>query len=629
MKGVKPKKFFNNLKTRKQVWKPWVKPQWKKHQIINLRPSAPKGKLYRQNSLISLKLSRKRNYKNPLNRVVLSYANWQKLKNRRKTSSLRRKRRWLSSKRLDQFNWNSILTAAVREVVPTVSKNTSINKVYKGVTSPFGLVWPGRRNRRIWFGAYRSSLKWKKSYGHLYRKKWYRNEAPIWALKRLADSNSLVATNNSINIFKAMNKKRVAYRATKIYWRWINKADTSKTELRLQRNFDHLKEAAGDFQIENEESYNPIYDEDLDFTKIDKLKNFDEVNRRLALEKRHRFMVRKHWSGQKRIAKQIDDIHWDMQGPLQLAHHLTNLSKVLALKKHKLVHKWKLRHSFNRWLNKKASWRKRVSMFKKRRWFNRRRHGEKFDPEVSLVWRNGVETRCITKFGNRKIYRPVKRKFPKWWKLPMGNKSMKRRRRNKKIFAFRWLNRTRHHMLSRVIRRRKFYSRRKRLNDFMYWKLNSPVRLLNYAFKRHESANDILQQLVPLRISMKSPQFAVRRSHRINILANLWRYRQHKWFARGRTRLAKVRVSNVQPIVPLSKATPKSVSFINLPQIKRYRRRYRSTIFQRDKRVGFNKVSTKPIEKSLTAWRSAGIEYKNRLHIFGTKHFSSFWKRGI
>jgi hypothetical protein len=53
--------------------------------------------------------------------------------------------------------------------------------------------------------------------------------------------------------------------------------------------------------------------------------------------------------------------------------------------------------------------------------------------------------------------------------------------------------------------------------------------------------------------------------------------------------------------VPLSKATPKSVSFINLPQIKRYRRRYRSTIFQMDKRVGFNKVSTKPIEKSLTA----------------------------
>ena len=44
---------------------------------------------------------------------------------------------------------------------------------------------------------------------------------------------------------------------------------------------------------------------------------------------------------------------------------------------------------------------------------------------------------------------------------------MKKRRRNKKIFGFRWLNRTRHHMEARLIRRRKFYSRRKRTADFM------------------------------------------------------------------------------------------------------------------------------------------------------------------
>jgi len=51
----------------------------------------------------------------------------------------------------------------------------------------------------------------------------------------------------------------------------------------------------------------------------------------------------------------------------------------------------------------------------------------------------------------------------------------------------------------------------------------------------------------------------------------------------------------------LYKATPKDTSFIHLPQIKRYRRRYRASNFQMDKRVSFNKVSAKPVEKSLTA----------------------------
>jgi len=620
IKGVKAKKFFNNRQRRKQRLKPWLKPQSKNYRIQNVHDLGPKGKLYRQCRLNVLTAYSKRNVKNILNRRVLPYTTWQKLRVNRKNLSLRRQRRWLSTKSFKPLSWSQILTSAARSVLPTSSKRKIIPTT---LTTAFGLVWPGRRNRRIWFGAYRYSLKWNRLFKSRYVKKWSRDEVPIWAVKRLSASNSLGSVNQYFNV---INQKRLSYRSTKIYWRWIRNDDKSKLDWRIGRRLEHLKSV--DHEDENHEKYNPIYDQELSLNKLDQAEKFQELKQRLSLDKRHRLRVRKRWGGQQRIDKKLHDLKWELKGSVQVARRVNDLSTFVALKNSKLSPKWKLRHSFACWLVQKASWRKRPSLSNKRRWFNRRR-GEKFDPEVTLVWRNGVETRCITKFGNRKIYRPVKRKFPKWWKLPMGNKSMKRRRRNKKIFAFRWLNRTRHHMLSRIIRRRKFYSRRKRLNDFRYWKLNSPARLINHALKRCDSANDLFQQLVPLRMAMKSPQLRVRRSHRLNILANLWRYRQHKWFARGRARLAKVRLASIQPVGHWYKATPKAISFMHLPQIKRYRRRYRPINFQIDKRVSFNKVSAKSVEKSLIAWRSAGIEYKNRLHTFGTKHFSSFWKRGI
>jgi hypothetical protein len=41
------------------------------------------------------------------------------------------------------------------------------------------------------------------------------------------------------------------------------------------------------------------------------------------------------------------------------------------------------------------------------------RRRKKFDARVSVVEHEGQLVRCITKVGNRKIYRPLKRKFPK------------------------------------------------------------------------------------------------------------------------------------------------------------------------------------------------------------------------
>lgn len=54
--------------------------------------------------------------------------------------------------------------------------------------------------------------------------------------------------------------------------------------------------------------------------------------------------------------------------------------------------------------------RKRGRFIKFRRFMRRRK---KFDARVSVIEHEGQLVRCITKVGNRKIYRPLKRKFPK------------------------------------------------------------------------------------------------------------------------------------------------------------------------------------------------------------------------
>jgi hypothetical protein len=38
---------------------------------------------------------------------------------------------------------------------------------------------------------------------------------------------------------------------------------------------------------------------------------------------------------------------------------------------------------------------------------------ERSDLQVQTVWKDGKQVRCITKVGGRKIYRPLKPKFPK------------------------------------------------------------------------------------------------------------------------------------------------------------------------------------------------------------------------
>jgi hypothetical protein len=110
---------------------------------------------------------------------------------------------------------------------------------------------------------------------------------------------------------------------------------------------------------------------------------------------------------------------------LYFKHAVKTLNK--RRKKKKLVTTLKIRRKYqnnssnvvlksgfiNRYIgNRKIGRLRKRGRFIKFRRFMRRR--KKFDARVSVVDHDGQLVRCITKVGNRKIYRPLKRKFPKW-----------------------------------------------------------------------------------------------------------------------------------------------------------------------------------------------------------------------
>lgn len=89
------------------------------------------------------------------------------------------------------------------------------------------------------------------------------------------------------------------------------------------------------------------------------------------------------------------------------------------------------------------------------------------DSQVSVVVRDGRQLRCITKASGRQVYRPLKPKFPKWWKLSSADKKLKSRKTEKVRWQFKWWGRARRGAETPVLRRRKYYSRRKKLNQYL------------------------------------------------------------------------------------------------------------------------------------------------------------------
>ena len=102
--------------------------------------------------------------------------------------------------------------------------------------------------------------------------------------------------------------------------------------------------------------------------------------------------------------------------------------------------------------------------------------------------------RCITKISGRKIYRPLKPRFPKWWKLNRVARRRKRHKRDRVRFLFRGFARTRNSSETLTLRRRKLYLRRKKLFDYVSLKSNvSASRLLNLATVNNSAASQLGQ----------------------------------------------------------------------------------------------------------------------------------------
>lgn len=275
---------------------------------------------------------------------------------------------------------------------------------------------------------------------------------------------------------------------------------------------------------------------------------------------------------------------------------------------------WINRHSSDRefgWIRKRP----KVVWSRKRWWRPKTR-----DFEVSIVWRNGKKLRCITKLGNRKSYRPTKRKFPKWWKLSQTNKQQKKRRRDKKIFGFRWLYRTRNAIEPRLTRRRKFYSRCKRALDFVTWKLNVSKNVLKKQTLHQRTSGKMFNQLTSMQQLGINPSLAVRRRQRLVILSNVRRYAGTGYsskFINSSSHVNSLWSNNVDL----------SVSVQRYNQVKRYRHCTTNGMSGFDSSVGLGQTIISGMERNLVTWRKHAWLDKNRLSVLKREHYDVYLAR--
>lgn len=251
-------------------------------------------------------------------------------------------------------------------------------------------------------------------------------------------------------------------------------------------------------------------------------------------------------------------------------------------------------------LNPQRTWIPRWRLYLRRK---------KRDAQVRVVLRNGEKMRRILKLGGRRIYRRLKRKFPRWWKLSRVNKQMKKRRADKQIFGFRWWNRSRNHMEVRMLRRRKFYARRKRIEDFLAWKLFMPKGMLGRFRLRQRVAMTGLMSRNGLDSSL-TPGLNGRHAHRLTMAPELRRYSSH-------TRIGASVLHS-----------PHFVQVLRYPVLKRYRHRSWNRASRLDSSVSVSKVQQSLLEGRLENWRHHAWFSKNRAYVLRNERFSKTLKRG-
>lgn len=247
---------------------------------------------------------------------------------------------------------------------------------------------------------------------------------------------------------------------------------------------------------------------------------------------------------------------------------------------------------------------------------------KKIDKQVRIVWRKGEKTRRITKLGGRTIYRPLKRKFPRWWKLSRVNKQMKKRRGDKKIFGFRWLHRSRNPIEMRMIRRRKFYSRRKRIADFLLWKLFVPKSMMVRFLNQQKNAMNVFGQFGGVSTNT-TPGLDVRRYQRLTSMPEMKRYRQ----SGKKNKMVNNSVytmnnsSHSSSLISMNDAS--TVNVLRYPILKRYRRKKRWMNTTLSTGVNVAQMNETGFENSLSAWRHNAWLAKNRVDTLRRQRLSA------
>lgn len=249
---------------------------------------------------------------------------------------------------------------------------------------------------------------------------------------------------------------------------------------------------------------------------------------------------------------------------------------------------------------------------------------KKIDKEVKIVWRKGEKMRQITKLGGRVLYRPKKRKFPRWWKLPYVKKTFKKRRSQKKIFGFRWLCRARNHQEDFVIRRRKFYSRCKRIYDFLIWKLHVRKSMLWRLVMHQQNSMNVLNRLNGIKDDV-TPGLNVRRYQRLESLSEMKRL-----INVGKNKL----VNNSINMMTNSSHSPFTstndvgeVNIVRYPLMKRYRRKLIGTNSTRSLGVSVAQKDSSNFENKLNSWRYNERLGKHRVNVLRQDRFSAAMKR--
>ena len=212
------------------------------------------------------------------------------------------------------------------------------------------------------------------------------------------------------------------------------------------------------------------------------------------------------------------------------------LKKLRRLKRVKA--KRRRRVEQRRWLLKRSAgwlrWRNRVKYATRWKPFIRfTKPSAKVDSQVAVVRKDGRKMRCITKTAGRQIYRPLKPKFPKWWKRSRASKKLKSRKSEKVLWQFKWWGRARNSSEVPGRRRRKFYSRRKKRHQFRQWQLN----LTPAQFKRRQAAWSVGESVQSLGVAER--RRAQARSASRNLRAVKVETRAARWV--GRSKLARYR----------------------------------------------------------------------------------------